>query len=398
MIRGSFEQPGDAEARHDEAAAGGTPTEQQLLHLTWSTADCSRIQPLLEAFHDGALSDVDEHNVREHVARCVRCAAQVRRYDEIDAVLRLAAAPRVGSELRTRLYTRIAATQQRRGVFAMFGSGRKEIDEQEADEQANGYWGSGSRRAEARSVFGGGRPGLVTSWINGMAAVAVVLLLVLLFNTLMGMPDRAQVSSTSTASGRLITTLTGLPKFSDYRAAYLDFEGRLQFVAANGQRVTGPTLPNTGLLMRVPAAPYYDVDVSQDGHYLAYVEGDASVRDAATPLPDGYGGSVAVVNLKTGAILSMPVVANDLSWSPDNRLLAAPDANTSNNHGEVNIIDATTGLVHQLRGSLEGRQALIPLVAGWIDSAHIAVFYQQSESGPVATPSAATASQSTGLV
>ncbi|MGZ3667878.1 MAG: hypothetical protein ACXVCO_17825, partial [Ktedonobacterales bacterium] len=36
--------------------------------------------------------------------------------------------------------------------------------------------------------------------------------------------------------------------------------------------------------------------------------------------------------------------------------------------------------------------------AGWIDSAHIAVFYQQSESGPVATPSAATASQSTGLV
>ncbi|MGZ6364251.1 MAG: hypothetical protein ACXWP0_21445 [Ktedonobacterales bacterium] len=195
-----------------------------------------------------------------------------------------------------------------------------------------------------------------------------------------------------------MATLTGLPKFSDYRAAYLDFEGRLHFAAANGQLVTGPTLPNTGLLMRVPAAPYYDVDVSQDGHYLAYVEGDASVRDAATPLPDGYGGPVAIVNLKSGAILSMPVVANDLSWSPDNRLLAAPDANTSTNHGDVNIIDATTGLVHQLRASFEGRQALIPLVAGWIDSAHIAVFYQQSESGPVATPSAATASQSTGLV
>ncbi|HEX8033619.1 MAG TPA: zf-HC2 domain-containing protein [Ktedonobacterales bacterium] len=395
---GSFEQPKDAEARHDEAAAGGTPAEQQLLHLTWPAADCSRIQPLLEAFHDGALSDVDADIVREHVARCARCAAHVRRYEEIDAVLRLAAAPRVGSELRTRLYTRIAATQQRRGVFAMFGSGRKERDEQETDGQASGYWGSGSRRAEARSVFGGGRPGLVTSWINGMAAIAVVLLLVLLFNTLMGMPERARVSSTSTASGRLIATLTGLPKFSDYRAAYLDFEGRLQFVAANGQIVTGPTLPNTGLLMRVPAAPYYDVDVSQDGHYLAYVEGDASARDATTPLPDGYGGPVAIVNLKTGAILSMPVVANDLSWSPDSRLLAAPDANTSNNHGDVNIVDAATGLVHQLKASFEGRQALIPLVAGWIDSAHIAVFYQQSDSGPVATPSAATASQSTGSV
>src|SRR5689334_13214196 len=136
-MRGSFEQPGDAEARHDEATASGTPTEQQLLHLTWSTADCSRIQPLLEAFHDGALSGVDEHNVREHVARCARCAAHVRRYDEIDAVLRLAAAPRVGSELRTRLYSRIAATQQRRGVFGMFGSGRKERDKQETDEQAS---------------------------------------------------------------------------------------------------------------------------------------------------------------------------------------------------------------------------------------------------------------------
>lgn len=390
-MHGSSERPGDTGARHEEA--GGMPTEQQSRHLAWPEAVCHRIEPLLEAFHDGALSAADERLVREHVASCARCIARLRSYDEIDTVLRLAPAPRVGSELRTRLYTRIAATQQRRGILAVFGSGsgHKQVGGGEAMRRTRSYRRSGSRRAEARRAFGGGRPGLVTGWINGMAAIAVVLLLVLLFNTLTGMPYRAGTSGTPTSRGKAIAALSGLPKFSDYRAAYLDDEGRVRIVAANGQASIGPTLPNTGLLMRTPAASYYDVAVSQNGQYLAYVEGDASVRDAATPLPSD--GPVAIVNLITGTTLSMPIRANDLSWSPDNRLLVAPDVS---NFTDINIIDAITGISRQLVVSFKGAQAYIPLVAGWIDSTHIAVFYQHGGSTPTPTQVASAAPQPTG--
>lgn len=380
-MHGSSDTPGNEARQHKGAEAAGAPAESQLRHLTFSAADCSRIQPLLEAFHDRALGEVDDHLVREHVARCARCAAYMRRYEEIDAVLRVAAAPRVGQELRTRLYTRIAATQRRRSIFAVFGSGHK----QETDEHASSSWRSGSR------VFGGRSSGIVTNWVNGMAAIAVVLLLVLLFHTLMGMPSRRGMASTLTSGVRVIGTLSGLPKFSDYRAAYLDFDGHLRIGETSAQEIIGPTLPEAGLLMRTPAAPYYDVDVSQDGHYLAYVEGDASVRDAGTALPTG--GPVAIVNLATGTIISAPVVTNDLSWSPDNRLLAAPDASNS---AYINIIDATTGTVRQLTGLVAGIRALVPLVAGWIDSTHVAVFYQWGGSLPspvLATPNASQSAE-----
>lgn len=388
-MHGSFDQPGNAARQRKRAEAASTPTESQMLSLTFSEADCSRIQPLLEAFHDGALGELDHRLVREHVARCGRCAAQLSRYEEIDALLWSAPAPRVGPELRTQLYTRIGAAQQRHSIFAMFGAGRQ----QKMDEHTSDSWGSANRRVEARRGFGGSGPRLVANWINGVAALAVVLLLVLLFHTLTDMPYRMKMSSTIRGKEHLIATLSGLPKFSEYRAAYLDFEGHLRIAASDRRVYTGPALPNAGLLMRTPAAPYYDVTASQDGHYLAYIEGDASVRDAETPLPDG--GPVAIVNLLTGAVLSMPVVANDLSWSPDNRLLAAPDVN---NAEAINIIDATAGVVRQLRGSFDGLPAFVPLVAGWIDSMHVAVFYQWGSSSPTLALATPTVSQPAGSV
>ena len=387
-MRGSFEQPGDAEGRRDMAETGDMAAEQEPLRVAWPEAACDRARPLLETFHDGALSGADERFVREHVASCARCAARLRRYNEIDAVLRSVPAPRVGPELRTQLYRRIAATQQRRGIFAVMGSWRK----QEAPARTN-YPGRSRRSYASDRASGIGRPSLVANWINGVAAIAVVALLALLFNTLTGMPYRTPMPSSTTTKGKVIGTLAGLPKFSDYRAAYIDFAGQLRIVSSDGvssPSITqpGPTLPNAGLLLQTPAAPYYDVAISQDGHYLAYVEGDTSVRDAAT-LPDGYGGPVAIANLTTGVVLSAAVVANDLSWSPDNRFVAAPDVA---NPADINIIDATTGVSRQLAVSYRGIQAPVPLVAGWIDTTHIAVFYQHSDSVPTPTASQSTVS------
>lgn len=388
-MRGSFERPGDDDGQRDEVEAGDTGAdtgaEQKPLRLTWPEAVCGRIQPLLEPFHDGALGAADDRFVREHVASCAGCAARLRRYDEIDAVLRYAPAPRVGPELRTRLYTRIAATQQRRGIFGVQGMGRKQVGTQDAHERRS-YWGAGRRSPAPRGVSASGRPGLITSWLNGVAAVAVVALLALLFNTLAGMPNRAGTPSQPTIKGQVIGTLDSLPKFSDYRAAFLDSQGMLRIVSADGEpvfRITqpGPLLPNTGLLRRVPAAPYYDVAVSQDGHYLAYVEGDEGVSAATTALPDG--GPVAIVNLLTGKIVSLPVTTNDLSWSPDNRFLVATDVN--NDSADINIIDAGAGSVRTLTPSFNGTQAFVPLVAGWIDAAHVAVFYQQGVGTPTPT-------------
>lgn len=389
-MRGSFEQPGDADVRRDTAETGDMAAEQEPLRVAWPEAACDRVRPLLETFHDGALSGADERFVREHVASCARCAARLRRFGEIDAVLRSVPAPRVGPELRTQLYARIAEAQQRRGIFARRGSQRT----QEAHVRT-GYRGGSLRPAAAGSAFGSGRPGLVVSWINGVAAIAVVALLVLLFNTLTGMPYRTTPSS-KPARGQVIGTLAGLQKFSDYRAAYLDVEGRLRIVSASNRRVeSGPALPNTGLLMRTPAESYYDVAVSQDGHYLAYVEGDTSVRDAAT-LPDGFGGPVAIADLTTGVVLSAAVRANDLSWSPDNRFLAAPDVT---NPADITIIDATTGGSRRLAVKYDGdTQASVPLVAGWIDTTHIAVFYQHGDSLPTPTAVTPAASESTGPV
>lgn len=393
-MRGSFDQPGDADARRDTAEAGGTGEEQESLRIVWPEAVCGRIQPLLETFHDGALGAADERFVREHVASCARCAARLRQYDEIDAVLRYAPAPQVGSELRTRLYTRIAATQQRRSLFGMQGLGRKQTGAWGAHERASN-WGAGTRSPAPRGASGIGGPGLITNWLNGVAAIAVVALLALLFNTLTGLPNRARTSSESTIKGQVIGTLAGLPSLSDYHAAFLDHQGQLRFASADRkvfppptQSQPGLTLPNTGLLMRVPAAPYYDVAVSPDGHYLAYVEGDASVSAATIALPDG--GPVAIVNLVTGDIVSMPVMANDLSWSPDGRFLVAP--NVSNSSADVYIIDASAGSSRTLTPSFNGTQAFVPLVAGWIDASHVAVFYQLGASVATPTPQTPTVS------
>lgn len=393
-MRGSFEHPDDADIRRGKAEAGDIAAGQEPLRLSWPEAVCDRVRPLLETFHDGALRDADERFVRDHVASCARCTARLRHFDELDAVLRLAPTPRAGPELRTQLYARIAATQQRRSAFDAWGSWRKRMGKQHARARR----GSGPVPSARRGVFGIGRPGLVTSWINGVAAIAVVALLALLFNTLTGMPNRASVPESPVITGQALAPLAGLPAFSDYRAAYLDTQGQLRIVSVNGKSTPsntqpGPTLPKVGLLTRMPAAPYYDVAVSQDGHYLAYVEGDASISDAATPLPNG--GPVAVVNLKTGTILSMPVMTNDLTWSPDSRFLAAPDVTDS---AGINILDAAAGVAHRLAISFAGTQASVSLVAGWIDTIHVAVFYQHSASAPTpmstATEQAPSAAQS----
>jgi hypothetical protein len=50
-------------------------------------SECERIEPLLEAWLDGEVSDADDALVRRHVSGCSRCAEAQRRFERIGAAL-----------------------------------------------------------------------------------------------------------------------------------------------------------------------------------------------------------------------------------------------------------------------------------------------------------------------
>src|SRR5215831_17666757 len=73
---------------------------------------CARIEPRLEAYHDGALSERDAATVRDHLGGCERCSARLRTLEQADRLLRESPTPAPGPELRQQLYMRIARAQQ----------------------------------------------------------------------------------------------------------------------------------------------------------------------------------------------------------------------------------------------------------------------------------------------
>ena len=86
-------------------------------HLT-----CDRIQPLLSAYHDDALSHAERVRVREHVATCAGCRSTLEMYDRVYAAVRAVPAPAVPFELRHNVYSQIAAIEAgRRRWGAPFG-------------------------------------------------------------------------------------------------------------------------------------------------------------------------------------------------------------------------------------------------------------------------------------
>ena len=92
---------------HDGMRGAGDPGEP-----SGPPEQCAAFTAQLDAYYDGLLPAEDAHAVASHVAGCARCAARLDALAAADRLLRLAPAPRVGPELRQRLYGRIAAAQR----------------------------------------------------------------------------------------------------------------------------------------------------------------------------------------------------------------------------------------------------------------------------------------------
>ncbi len=72
---------------------------------------CDQIEPLLEAYHDSALGEVETGAVRQHLSGCAQCAARLGAFARVDSLVREPSQPAPPAELRRRLYARIAKVQ-----------------------------------------------------------------------------------------------------------------------------------------------------------------------------------------------------------------------------------------------------------------------------------------------
>lgn len=212
---------------------------------------------------------------------------------------------------------------------------------------------------------------------SAWASVAVVVVVVALFATLFALlphgrdsaarPDIAAKSSPTHPS--LTAPPTPIPA-TDLRAAYLGKDGRLHLVTLDGKRDTaGPILPDATDISAAYLA-WADVTVSPDGRYVAYITGS----------DPNQGDGVAIVNIASGRILTVPLVCTDIYWSPDSTRLIT-DADGTNDSGSVSVVNALTGTSERVAATFNGAPAMIFRALGWIDGSHVAVLQQTSRIG-----------------
>jgi hypothetical protein len=192
--------------------------------------------------------------------------------------------------------------------------------------------------------------------LAGIASLAVVALIAALLlsrlTPLHGIGGHPSVPGTSSNS------VTG-----SWRAAYLGSDGRLDFVSAGGERSASVALPGA-TFQHMPVSPH--VGISADGRYLAYIQ---------VTNPDGSG-PVTVVDLATGKITVLNVIATELHWAPDApRFVCGVFATDSTT---VTLVSLQTGAAQAQELSLgpASSQPSVTRIVGWIDATHLAVVAQ----------------------
>lgn len=306
---------------------------------------CAQIEPLLEAFHDGALDSVHSRTVAEHLATCAHCAAHLERYAQVDALVRAAPAPRAGPELRRRLEQRITAAQRRQRTMAphapMHNSSEKQMRPTD------------SMPPSATVMRSSHTPRRLNVWLSGLAAAVIVAMLAGVFLALAhskSSPTVLHGTSTSPAGNPVIPA-------GPWQAAYLGADGHVHLVSANGKNVTGPALPQPELISQ--SLPLANASISPDGHLLAYTAG-SDVNN---------GGNVTILNLATSKLTTTSAQALAIYWSPDGTKLAAQGTLDS---GSFSLVNAKTGAVTHINVTLDGQPAGIGRLLGWTNASHIA--------------------------
>lgn len=132
----------------------------------WGSPNATaHVEPLLEAYHAGALPPEEVARVERHLRACAACREQSDAI-AVYQIIRSAPAPTVGPELRQRLYTRIAEAE-RADVRAARAASHARLRARFAS----------NTDPAARSYVVLARGG----WLSGAAAALIVALLVGMF-------------------------------------------------------------------------------------------------------------------------------------------------------------------------------------------------------------------------
>lgn len=317
------------------------------------TPECARIGPLLEAYHDAALDEREAAWVAAHLAGCAYCSARLRRYAEIDLLIRSAPAPLAGPALREGLYR------------AINGSGRTtRADTALATLERDPNRSFPGHSFPGRSLPSAWRPTIPQRaprpvWVAGIAAVCVILAFAVVFVALQRRIGPIGPTATATTTGPHQTGL--LPAFHDWRAAYLDRFDGLHVVSLDGAH---DTLITTLDGLSVFNSQGNRAAISADGRYLAYVDnpkwGNVHLVDLAASTP------------KSNAQRVISGKITDLSWSPDGRWLVA--SGTINGTLGLYRVDPYTGATTTLIASNSVNAAEV----SWLDAAHLLIFAPQT--------------------
>lgn len=145
-------------------------------------------------------------------------------------------------------------------------------------------------------------------------------------------------SSTSVVTGQL-------PRFTDWRGAYLASDGKVHVVSLDGKTdLTGPTLPH----LTSPSLVFSNAGIAPDGRTVAYAAPELDLVDVT-----GHK-SPRTVNVYGGL--------DHLQWSPDGTKLLSYDG-----PGQFTLLTLSTGQTTALNPG----QGVIDY-KGWIDNTHIA--------------------------
>lgn len=313
---------------------------------------------MLDDFHDGAL-DLDRAQVvAEHVAGCDDCAARLAEIASVDRLMASHPEPSAPSTLRSGLYARIAA------------SGPRTAHEDTAATRPAERYAVRPGRPIARATQR--RRLSVISVAASLVALAAVVAVVLLSaprphplaarHAYVSTRLASATSEPITSVSRSVSSLSALPHFADWRAAYVGFDQRLHVVTADGSLDIAAPLPSA-LGVSWAKAALRSVSVSPDGHTVAAILRAGS--DASGP--------VALLSLAGGTLTTIHVAARALYWSPASDQLAVNVGDERQPH--LAVIHPDDGTISDLPGYVNGAPVTMFEILGWTDAAHLAVIY-----------------------
>ena len=320
---------------------------------------------MLESFHDGSLALETAQLVAAHLTTCDRCSGQLAELASVDRLVRSVPAPPAPAALRDRLYARIAATTDSAHPSVAGAPARQR---QPAPDQKVAVL------APRRRV----RP--VSALAMGLSVVAIVALVMVAVSSLpLARPtdtrhDTALKSIADTpaslrsttgraASARKVSSLSALPRFADWRAAYFGFGHSLHVITADGSLDISAPLPSALVADWTGPLTSGDIAASPDGHVIASI-----VRGAPTT-----SGPIALLSLVGGALTTIPVTARELYWSPTSDRLAVNLGDER--QPRVAVIRLSDGSVTNLSSQVDGAPVSAGAILGWIDATHLAVVY-----------------------